>query len=241
MRELADYYNKWKGTAFKLCLGIWVVLIAIGYFLNSNAFYLECKNLVVSHIAGFLKLEEQFVGYFLTLFFDFLAPTSITAGIYFFVLKYVNEKGWKKKYPQYDIDGEWSDTTTYSKRLDSNGWTELKDTKIPSPVIFKQTCKTIEVRSSIGEKFIWYSLLADWDDRGAIRIFYMVEYTAELQRQGYPESRRGYEQMTIDRSGLMPNQKPNKMVGKFWHCLASDGKPIFMGDVIYTRETSPNV
>lgn len=233
MKELGEYYNNWKSRAWKICLTLWVVLILVFYF--ANAFVSTFANLIAGYMSLFLTCDVKFVEYLLTVLIDFIAPTSITIGMYFGILKYVNEKGWKRKYPQYDIDGEWDDITTYTRELCGSGWKDLNRDGVPSPVHIKQTCQSIKIESSVGEDFEWHSLLADWDDSNSIRIFYIVEYYANLQTKGYPERRMGYEYMTVDRRSVAPNKKPTKLVGKFWHCLADDGKPMYKGDATYTR------
>lgn len=83
----------------------------------------------------------------------------------------------------------------------------------------------------------FYSILADWDERNNLNILYKAIYYDSLQEQGFPESRFGYEELHIDKHGLTTGQKPRKIIGKFWHCLSRDGKPVFMGDVVYERRS----
>lgn len=234
MNTLMKYYNHCKKKILLFCFVLWAFLIVLLYFLNG--YVLQWANNISTY---FPFLNKGIVEYILSLLLNCIAPTSIATFSYFNLLNYVNQKGWRKKYPQYDINGEWLDRTTYTKQLDGGGWKDLKAQSVPSPVIIEQTCKTIKIGSSVGEDFRWYSLLAEWDDNDSLKIFYVVEYYSRLQKKGYPENRKGYEYMTIKRTPSDSKKKPNKMVGKFWHCISNDQKPMYMGDVTYTR-TSDN-
>ena len=172
----------------------------------------------------------------LDLLLDFIAPTAIVFFLYNIALKYVDEKGWKKKYPEFDISGSWKDTTYYTQYLDKNGLSSI-DTKHSelSPVIIEQTCREVKIKDSVGKGFKWYSLLCDWNGTN-LDILYTVEYYASLQEKGYPEKRYGFESMCIDEKNQQSKERPRKMVGKFWHCCSADGKPVYMGDVMYERD-----
>lgn len=231
MNVLKEYYNNCKKKIFSFCLVIWAVLIICLYFIDGH---ISQWATAIATILPFLN--GRVIEYVLNLLLNCIAPTSFSIVLYVKLLDYVNEKRWKKKFPQYDIDGEWYDKTTYTKQIDGNGWKELKNQSVPSPVIIKQTCKAIKICSSVGKDFRWYSLLAEWDDIESLKIFYVVEYYAKLQKQGYPENRKGYEYMTIKRVSPDSNEKPKEMVGKFWHCISNDQKPMYMGDVTYTRK-----
>lgn len=172
--------------------------------------------------------------YLLRCVLGIVAPSGITILIYKGFLGYINTKKWKKRFPQYDIDGEWKDTTKYTVMFDEKGYENIEEKQVPSPVMIKQTCKDIKIKLSVGEDFTWNSLMADFEE-GKLMIFYEVAYNDSLQRNGFPESRYGYEEMVINTSELMPNEKPSKMSGHFWHCVKKDFKPMYMGDVIYER------
>ena len=179
-----DYYNKWKNKLLLYYIPVWIILVLIGYLceeLISGALTTLARNPQITWIT---INNLDFIEYFVSLFVEIAAPTSAVIALYNYTLKYINEKGWKKKFPQYDISGEWYDITTYTNQIDGSGWKKLKGESVPSPVIIKQTCNKVEVIPSVGNDFKWYSLLADWDNKGALRIFYTVEYYGKLQKKG---------------------------------------------------------
>ncbi len=77
--------------------------------------------------------------------------------------------------------------------------------------------------------------MADWDEHNKLRIFYCVNYFKELKEKGFPEERLGYECMSI-KDYDKETKKPIKMIGTFHHCVSDDGKPFFLGDVVYSRK-----
>lgn len=238
MKELKDYYEKSKRKWLKWCMLAWTFFTIIFNFIKeviSNSFTTWATNPNVTWIN--LNSEKYFQEV-LTLVFVCVAPTTIALTSYFAILNYINKIGWKKKFPQNDVSGEWLDTTTYTKSLgdQKDGWVMSNKVSISSPIHIEQTCQTVKVKPSIGIAFEWHSILADWDDKNNLNILYTVEYNESLQEKEYPERRTGYEKMSIDTVGLSAKQKPRKMVGKFWHCLSWDGKPMHMGDVIYERK-----
>lgn len=235
MKELKDYYNNWRRKLQVLSVPIWLLLSLI--FLNLNELITEYMNKWANNEINVITKENLLVfKLILDLLLDFIAPTSIVILFYSLVLKYVDEKGWKKKYPEYDISGKWRDVTYYTQYLDKKGLSNI-DTKHNelSPVIIEQTCRKVRIKDSIGDGFKWYSLLCDWNGSN-LDILYTVEYFSSLQQRGYPEKRYGYECMCIDTKDQQPKESPRKMVGKFWHCCSADGKPVYMGDVTYERD-----
>lgn len=55
---------------------------------------------------------------------------------------------WKKKYPQYNISGEWKGTTKYTKCLDSRGWNiriNCRNRAIQSAVMDMSVCILIQL------------------------------------------------------------------------------------------------
>ncbi len=236
MKELKKYYEKWKNKLLAFIIPFWLLFSMIFWVINEGVreFLLKCAN--DPQIIYITNENIYIVEYIFSFIIDILAPTSIVIMVYLCSLKYINEKGWKKKFPQYDISGEWHDITTYTKEFDKNGWKMLNNSSVSSPVCIKQTCNTVSITSSVGKEFKWYSLIADWNNTGALEIFYKVEYFDNLQKKGYPEERRGFECMDIYREGMSEKERPTKMIGKFWHCISSDGKPMYMGDVIYERK-----
>jgi len=235
VKELKDYYEKSKNTLLLVSIPLWVVLAVVFFFLGEGISAWFASLAVNPNITWITPENEKITQYIFSLLIDFAAPTSIVVAFYFGTLKYIDSTGWKKKFPQYDVSGEWYDVTTYSKGIDANGWTTSNRKSVPSPVRIEQSCQSIEVLPSIGNDFEWHSLSADWDERKNLKILYEVEYYQALQDQGYPERRIGYESMHIYSTGVAQKKKPDKMVGKFWHCLAYDGKPMYMGDVVYQR------
>lgn len=236
MKELKDYYENWKKKLLLYYVPVWIVLVFVCYQINQLS-----ANILLSLADNpkitWISIDNiDFIEYFVSLFVEHVAPTSGAVALYFYTLKYINEKGWKKKFPIYDISGIWNDTTTYTNKIDDKGWMRLSGKSVPSPVIIEQTCNKVEIVSSVGNDFKWYSLLADCDYNNTLRIFYTVEYYSKLQKDGYPERRMGYECMDIIEYGS--DNKPCKMVGKFWHCISDDGKPTFMGDVVYERNNT---
>ncbi len=236
MKELKDYYETWKRRMLILSLICWLILLIPFNCINENISNVLANWIANPNIPCIFMKNETIIQQILNLLLGYAAPTSITIGLYYLILNYIDTKRWKKKFPQYDVDGEWSDVTTYTKQLDGSGWKSEKESNVPSPVRIKQTCQKIEVMASIGEDFKWHSLLADWDYANKLNILYKVEYYGNLQEKGYPECRIGYESMDIYTTDLKGKQRPRKMVGQFWHCLSSDGKPMFMGDVVYKRD-----
>ncbi|MCM1232498.1 MAG: hypothetical protein NC489_20435 [Ruminococcus flavefaciens] len=236
MTELKNYYNKWREKLMLLSIPCWLILVLV--FSCINDIFSRCLAYWVNNpnITYINQSNEMFFYSIFNLFLDFVAPTTITVILFSRCLNYINQKGWRKKFPQYDVSGEWLDMTRYTKSFDQNGWTELKQNNVPSPVRIKQTCQTIEVLPSTGKDFTWYSLSADWDDSNSLKILYEVEYYGHLREKGYPEKRIGYESMRICENGSDTGKQPHKMVGKFWHCICDDGKPIYMGDVEYKRK-----
>ena len=232
MNILKDYYDSWKKRAWPICLVVWVILVLIFYVLNVKlSDFLDLLNII------WINENKEFVQYVVTLLVGFVSPTSLSIGLYFGILKYIDTKGWKKKFPNYDIGGIWDDTTIYTKKLSDSGWEILNDISIPSPVIIEQTCRSVKIKASVGDRFTWYSILADMDDRGTLEIFYKVEYSNILQNEGFPEYRYGFERMNVQILEEDHRSIPQVMKGQFWHCLASDSKPIYMGDVTYTRNS----
>ena len=235
MKELKEYYKKWKTRLQIILVPIWLLL--------SLAFF-ELNELIAKYIGVLATNQIQIItqdnalifNLILEILLDMIAPAAIVFGVYSFALKYVNEKGWKKKYPEYDISGAWKDTTYYTQYLDKSGLSSIntKHSEL-SPVIIEQTCDKIKIKESVGEGFKWYSLLCDWNGSN-LDILYAVEYYASLQDKGYPEKRYGFESMCIDTKKQQPKERPSKMVGKFWHCCSADGKPVYMGDVVYERD-----
>lgn len=236
MTELKDYYNKWKDKLLLLSIPCWLILAVVFFPINDIFSGLLAGWADNPDIKYITQNNEQIFYYIFSLLLDFLAPTTITVILFSCCINYIDQKGWKKKFPQYDVSGEWLDITKYTKSFDQSGWTELKQNNVPSPVRIKQTCQTIEVLPSIGDDFAWHSLSAAWDSSNNLKILYEVEYYGSLREKGYPEKRIGYESMRIYETGLDADRPPCKMVGKFWHCICDDGKPVYMGDVVYERE-----
>lgn len=229
MQELKNYYETWKKRLQCFIIPVWFVLALLFFLLDKGiSFCLEQAN--------FLQQEnDEFIKYIIALLVDFLAPTSIVYFVYNSILKYINTKGWKKAFPQYDIGGKWKDITTYTNKLDGSGWDSSKKSNIPSPVIIEQTCLSIKIANSVGDDFSWHSIMSEFSEN-ELKIFYIVEYSTRLQNEEhYPEKRFGFEKMKICEC-FKTSGKPKKMSGQFWHCIANDDRPFFMGDVIYERD-----
>jgi len=230
MKVLKDYYEKCKNEWFERSIVIWAFLTLFFIFLNE---WLSTSIIVLVADPTVLWITKNVF----VLLLGCVAPTAITITLYFSILDYINREQWKKKFPQYDVSGEWDDTTIYTESIGSQSMDRVTPNKsVSSPVHITQTCKTIKIDPSIGDDFEWHSITADWDDHGALNILYKVEYKGALRAIGYPANRFGYESMHIDKKGLDKKQKPHTMSGKFWHCLADDGKPMYMGDVTYKRK-----
>ncbi|MBD5490402.1 MAG: hypothetical protein HDR13_16715 [Lachnospiraceae bacterium] len=234
MKELEEYYEHWKHNIFKGCIFIWVIM-SILFFMLNNCLVGRLQSISNDKIMSYINSENEILfEYLLQYFLGLIAPSGLIILIYTLALRYINEKAWKKKFPNYNIDGEWEDITEYTVEFSKNGYRALEEKKVPSPVIIKQTCKCIEIVPSVGEDFTWQSLLAELEGR-QLKIFYKVTYKKSLQDKGFPEYRIGYEEMVIDTSNLSPKQKPVKMSGQFWHCVQNDSRPMYMGDVTYKR------
>lgn len=236
MEELIDYYNKWGRKLLVFSIPCWIFLAFIFSFISEEVSELITELVNNPSIKYINQANEQKIEQMFSLVVDFFAPTTIVAALYFTILNYIDHKGWKIKFPQYDVSGEWLDITKYTKKLDHCGWASLDQAGVPSPVRIKQTCHIIEILPSTGDKFTWHSLSANWDKNNNLKILYEVEYYGGLQRHGYPERRIGYESMRICTTGLLAGKRPNKMVGKFWQCINDDNKPVYMGDVVYERK-----
>lgn len=234
MKKLEKYYEQWKHSFFKVCIFIWVIM-SIFFFMLSNYLVERLQIISNDNIILFINSKNEILFEFLLQYFlGLIAPSGFIILIYVFVLNYINKTAWKRKFPNYNIDGEWNDVTEYTIQFDSNGYKTLKEKKVPSPVIINQTCKSIEIVPSVGKDFTWHSLLTELEGQ-QLKIFYKVTYKKSLQEKGFPEYRFGYEEMVIDISNLTSKQKPNKMSGQFWHCVQNDSKPMYMGDVTYKR------
>lgn len=234
MGELKEYYEQWKRNLLWICISIGIIM-SILFFKLSNYLVEGLQNIINNDTLPYINSENEVVfKFFLQYFLGLFTPGGIVFFIYTKVLKYINEDAWKKRFPNYNIDGKWDDISEYTGEFSKNGYKALKGKKVPSPVIIKQTCEDIKIESSVGKDFTWESLMAFLDGQ-RLKIFYKVEYKNSLQIDGYPEYRIGYEEMVIDMSNLSRNQKPNKLSGQFWHCVQNDSKPMYMGDVIYRR------
>lgn len=96
--------------------------------------------------------------FILQILIGLLSPTAIITFIYYALLKYINETGWKKKYPEYDLSGTWADNTLYSKSFGVNTAVdeEIDNNEInesSSDVIMEQTCLSIKIKSSQDENY----------------------------------------------------------------------------------------
>lgn len=234
MKELEEYYEQWKSTFLKVCIFIWVI-ISIFLFMLSKYLVEMLQSISYSNTISCINSENEILfEYLLQYVLGLIAPTGFIILIYVFVIGHINKSAWKRKFPNYNIDGEWNDITEYTVEFSPNGYKTLKEKKVPSPVIIKQTCKGIEIAPSVGKDFTWQSILAELEGQ-RLKIFYKVTYKKSLQEKGFPEYRIGYEEMVIDTSNLSSKQIPSKMSGQFWHCVQNDSKPMYMGDVTYRR------
>ena len=232
MEELKKYYEKSKNKWLSITAFSWTALTMLFSIIKDAAFAFINSWAVNQNFTS-----ENYIQSLINFIFAYVAPTTAALIFYFAVIDYINKKGWKKKFPQHDISGEWNGTIFFRKSLDSKngGWdTSIKKNE-HTPVIIEQTCNTIKIKPSIGKNIEWHSIMAAWDEKGILNILYKVEYYEPLQEKNFPESRFGYETLSIDRTGLSPKQKPDKMSGKFRHCISYDDKPLFMGDVEYER------
>ena len=244
MPKLLEYYNKWQSKLQKLSFTTWTLLTLIMTFLGGalgneipNALAKWASNTTSSWLSSLLNSPDIMVAAqgLLKWLLALAAPTAIVVSAYNRILNRIDTKSWKRKFPEYDIGGEWKDTTTYTKSLEgAKGWEETQIIG-KSTVIFEQTCRQIKILPSDGTGFKWQSIVVDWDAKDELHILYDVEYRDNMQQNAYPASRTGYEKMHIDRTGLSAKQKPHKMSGQFWHCIQADGNPMYLGDVVYER------
>jgi len=222
MKELKNYYRKWKRITFWMSLVIFIVLAIIFQALNEY---------VATHIAGMDFLGRMVIGVLLSA----ATPIGITLGGGKLWLMYVNNKRWKKKYPEYDVSGKWDNVSTYTHEAVIVGNTGKG---CPSPASvetnIKQTCHSIEIEVFSNNELSWHSILADWNDKKYLEILYKVDYKEIKRKQGSPNERFGYEKMRIHTPP--DGEKPKMMSGDFWHCVENDGKPMYMGAVTYTRK-----
>ena len=131
--ELKEYYKKCESKILKWSIAGWALLSLIFNILKDNL-----NNAIVNWPAGNISKE------ILVWFFAWVTPTSIILVLYYSICDHINKKHWKKKFPQYDISGEWKDTTKYTKCLDSRGWNDFEFSS-DSPVQIVQTCKSIKI------------------------------------------------------------------------------------------------
>lgn len=234
MPELIEYYETWKRHLLIISIVCFLILTLIFISLESLLKVLITALVSDTIIAWMNGENKQFIKTIVSLLFSYAAPATITCLFYFKALDYIDKKRWKKKYPQYDISGVWSDHTTYAKCLSAFGWKDSNEKTIPSPVVIRQTCHEIQIKPSAGSDFKWESLSANFINN-ELNILYRVDYNVHLRREGYPEYRCGYERMTIDPTQLDKKGRPTKMVGQFWHCISDDNKPMYLGDVVYSR------
>lgn len=235
MEVLKNYYKESRKKLFCSCIALWLGLLIACFFFNNIITELLMEFAKQKGVIVILKYED-FFGYLLSLAVEFCSPTGITVVIYYLILNNINKKLWKKKFPQFDISGTWIDKSHYTRKLDGAGWKVLENEVVPAPVTIEQTCEGVRVKMSVGEDFKWYSLLADWNDKNELEIFYRVDYYTKLQEEkNYPEYRIGYECMSVCTENADVENRPRKMKGKFWHCISNDGKPMYMGDVTYER------
>lgn len=232
MNELKKYYEKKSKKAFEFSILIWIVLVIIFYFFDNNinnCLYIKAYSDTVKWI----NVDTyQIISYMVQCIVGFLSPTGIVIFIYDKYLKYIDKKGWKKKFPEYNIDGEWYDNTVYTKRFDKNGRHEISKFDLPSKVVIHQTCRELRIDDSPGKFFNWHSLSVDLQNAN-LKILYEVNYQNGIKNNSFPEFRIGYEDMHIVMNS--ENQKPVLITGKFWHCVNDDDKPMYMGNVEYTR------
>lgn len=232
MNELKEYYVKKSKKTLECLIPIWIVLMIIFYFVGdniNNCLYTKACNDTVKLIN---INNYQIISYIIQCMIGFLSPTGIVIFLYDKYLNYIDKKGWKKKFPDYNIDGEWYDKTVYTKRFDSNGSEKISKFDLPSKVVIHQTCRELWIDDSPGEFFNWHSLSADLQNLN-LRILYRVNYQNGIRNNSFPEFRIGYEDMHIVKNS--ENQKPVLISGKFWHCVSDDDKPMYMGNVEYTR------
>ena len=223
-QKLMEYYEEQQKKLFTWSIVVWILMTVFMAWLEV-VLRVEISKLTSSEI-----VKEA-----LKILLALVTPTTIVWLTYSYILKIVDTKWWKRKYPQYDISGKWQDITTYEQALDSNGWKKIQIPPKPSTVIFEQTCRHLKILPSDGKGFSWGSIAIYWDNQEDLHILYQVRYKSVTQQQNYPERRIGYELMHIDRTELSEKQKPHKMRGQFWHCIAQDGKPMYLGDVVYER------
>ena len=225
MKELEEFYNNARKAILQIFIILWILYSVLYVFLTEHVIIIPS-----------LWPQPEIVSYALSHVLGYGAPTGLMIAAYFLLMDYVDKVLWKIKFPNYDISGEWTDITTYTKVFDNNGSRNIQMQDLPSSVIINQTCHKVTIEPSVGQHFTWGSLAADWDSNNYLNILYAVEYKTSLQvTKDYPEKRYGFERMHIKTSGLGKKSKPTVMEGKFWHCVRDDGKPIYMGDVIYQR------
>jgi len=228
MKELIDYYENWKIRLLALFILCYMILSLIFSFLNevSSTFVINYAN--NPNITWLSSNNINKIKFILDFLFDYFSPIALSVVLYVYCLDHIDKEGWKKKFPQYNVSGKWSNETTYRKSLVPNKEWDILEEKKESIMTITQTCRTIKVEPSPSEHFKWHSLLANWDEHKHLHILYEVRYFHDLIDNGRPEIRIGYEQMT-----LVGDDSPYELRGNFSHCLSFDGKPMFMGNVVY--------
>lgn len=226
--RLTEYYKSKAASAFNNSIVIWVVY---------SVLLLILKNFISNLVPAADKFQyHEIVSFALTTVLGTVGATTVTKYGYKRYLKYVNEKGWKKKFPEYDLSGEWMETTSYNDVITSQSPGSAGRT-LSSKVIIEQDCNHISIKNSPGPHFTWYSITADIGEDDCLNILYKVEYIHQVQRDfNYPEDRVGYERMHVVKWG--PDGRPTRMEGTYRHCVSNDGKPSFTGSVEYVRVDS---
>jgi len=155
MKELKKYYETSKREWLCIIVSGWVILIII-----FNIIGVVFSKLVTTWITD-QDVKSNFE--ILLVFLSALVPTTIALVSYFSILDHINKEGWKKKFPQYDINGEWVGTISFTRGINDTGW-NLSNKKSESiPVHIEQTCNTLRIKPSVGDNMTFYSILADFN------------------------------------------------------------------------------
>jgi hypothetical protein len=223
---LEDYYENWKKRLQELCMGIWFIT-AMGL--------LSIHDLAKEFLENSDLLSQFNMDYVtsILMLFGFASPSLLAIFIYNKSCSYIDTKLWKRKFPQYDISGEWSETA-FLKWYDhtEKEWKKEED-NYKYPIIIEQTCQMTKIIAHPGDELKWHSIMASWDENNTLNILYQVDYYSTLQEKEFPERRFGYNIMNIFPNG---GEKPHKMKGKTWDCISITDKRPLMGDILWERE-----
>ncbi|MDR1705117.1 MAG: hypothetical protein LBS19_10615 [Clostridiales bacterium] len=92
MENLKNYYRGMEKLVLIISIGVW---LAVNIFLD---FIAE----VMTNVPELENINPFIIKWIL----GYIGAATITYAVYKKILKYIDEKAWKKKFPQWDYSGE---------------------------------------------------------------------------------------------------------------------------------------